>query len=231
MRDVFNLLVQHMSFKDADHEKMEYLLASVPRPGSIFATQLNREPLVKPTASPSQLQHSRGFCCSTHSLVPGHESARSRYGSLFLSRHSGGERFCSRQGQRAHRRWLCALHQSLRLENSYLRQPPRPFSLTRHVHSEHLPSSERSADEPKKRKEPFKQSTLTPVKRAPACDVPTVAYAVCRCSAAGVSCSCTGMIKFLPWAGCVQHCVMRACTFDYIPAKHFLRPLFARASA
>ncbi len=32
MKDLFNQLVQHMSFKDADHEKMEYLLASIPHP-------------------------------------------------------------------------------------------------------------------------------------------------------------------------------------------------------
>ncbi len=43
---------------------------------------------------------------------------------------------------------------------------PDPFSLMRHVQNEHLPSTEGSADEPKKRKEPFKQTTLTAVKRA-----------------------------------------------------------------
>ncbi len=41
MMNLFNQLVQRMSFKDADHEKMEYLLASIPHPVSIFTTPLH----------------------------------------------------------------------------------------------------------------------------------------------------------------------------------------------
>ncbi len=57
MVKLYAKLVQHMSFKDADHEKMEYLLDSIPHPRIAIATTLKREPLSKPTAiAPSKLQ-------------------------------------------------------------------------------------------------------------------------------------------------------------------------------
>ncbi len=171
MKDVFNQLVQHMSFKDADHEKMEYLLASAPRPASIFATQLTREPLVKPTAaaSPSQLQYTREDFAPR--LVRWCQDTKERALGAFVMDNF----FC--QGAlvesvsvcgkgREHVAIGCALcikvfDLKIRADNH-----PDPYSLMRHIQNEHLPSTEGSADEPKKRKEPFKQTTLTAVKRA-----------------------------------------------------------------
>ncbi len=137
----------------------------------MFATPLKRELLIKPTASSlSQLQYTReAFAARLFRWCQ--DTKESTLASFvmdnFYSQGALVDRVSVRVKDSEHVTVGCALcikvfDLKIRTSDNH----PDPYSLMRHVQNEHLPSTEGSADEPKKRKEPFKQTTLTAVKRA-----------------------------------------------------------------